>query len=87
MRSRRHKIAETVPDEVRDEAITVPRGETAYWLLLDDADVELLAQGICPETIARRCHGMLDWKREYARLCARELNEIAFHSVREQEHR
>lgn len=61
-----------VPDEVRDEAITVAPGETKYWLLLDDPFVELLAQGICPEDLAQRCHRMLDWKREHYRQDARE---------------
>ena len=61
-----------IPDVVRDEAITVPRGETEYRLYLDDESVELLAQGICPESVARRCHGMLDWKREHYRNDARE---------------
>ncbi len=61
-----------IPDVVRDEAITVPRGETEYRLYLDDASVELLAQGICPEDVAKRCYGMLDWKREHYRNEARE---------------
>lgn len=62
----------TIPDVVRDEAITVPPGETGYWILLDDATVELLAQGICPEALAQRCHRDLDWKRECYRNEARE---------------
>lgn len=62
-----------VPDVVRDEAITVPPGETGYWVLLDDATVELLAQGICPEALAQRMHqNCLDWKREHYRNEARE---------------
>jgi hypothetical protein len=62
-----------IPDTVRDEAITVPAGETAYWLLLDDATVELLAQGICSEELARRAFGMTDWKREHYRNEARRV--------------
>lgn len=61
-----------IPDVVRDEAVIVPRGETEYRITLDDADVELLAQGICPEQVALRCYGMLDWKREHYRNEARE---------------
>jgi hypothetical protein len=71
-----------IPETVRDEAVIVPRGETTYTIDLDDATVELLAQGICPEDLAQRCFGLLDWKREYARNCARELNEIADVGVR-----
>lgn len=66
---------EPIPDVVQDEAIIVPQGDTEYRLWLDDASVELMAQGILPEAVARRCHGMLEWKRRYARVCARELNE------------
>lgn len=60
-----------IPDEVRDEAITVPQGETAYWFLLDDATVEILATGICPEAFAQRCYLALSWKREFYRSEAR----------------
>ncbi len=65
--------APTIPDVVQDEAIIVPRGETEYRLWLDDDAVELLARGICPEAVAKRCYGMLDWKREHYRNEAREL--------------
>jgi hypothetical protein len=61
-----------IPETVRDEQITVPEGETRYILILDDATVELLAQGICSEDLAKRAWGCLDWKREYHRMCARE---------------
>lgn len=64
--------APQIPDLVKDEAVIVPLGETRYTIDLDDADVELLAQGICPESIAKRCYGMLDWKREHYRNEARE---------------
>ena len=56
-----------IPDKVKDEAIIVPRGETTYTIDLDDADVELLASGLCPENVARRCWEMLSWKREHYR--------------------
>ena len=61
-----------IPDKVKDEAIIVPRGETTYTIDLDDADVELLASGLCPESVARRCWEMLGWKREHYRNEARE---------------
>lgn len=61
-----------IPDEVREEALIVPAGETKYWFLLDDATVELLAQGICPRELSARAHGSLDWKREFYRVEARE---------------
>lgn len=64
--------ARDIPDTVRDETVTVPRGETGYWLLLDDAQVEQLATGVCPEEIARKCWEMLGWKREHYRNEARE---------------
>jgi hypothetical protein len=63
--------APDIPDTVRDEAITVPAGETAYWLLLDDATVELLRQGIVTEDLAARAHRAVDWKREHYRNEAR----------------
>jgi hypothetical protein len=60
------------PEIVRDEAILVPAGETAYWLLLDDPTVELLRQGIVTEELAARAHRSLSWKREMYRNEARE---------------
>lgn len=68
--------APEIPDVVRAEAVTVPCGETEYILTLYDADVELLAQGVCPESVAKRCWGMLDWKREHARNQARTLDAL-----------
>jgi len=61
-----------MPDTVRDEILTVAHGECQYELLLDDATVEVLAQGICPEHIARAAYGMLLWKREHYRRLAQE---------------
>ena len=72
MKRRQPELALDVPDRVNDEAVVVPEGETSYWLLLDDASVELMAQGILPEAVASRCHGMLSWKRELYRVDARQ---------------
>lgn len=66
-----------VPDMVLDQTVTVPRGETGYRMEFDDATMELFAQGICPEDVAKRAYDLLGWKREYARQCARELNDVA----------
>ncbi len=66
--------APAIPEIVRDETVDVPKGETEYRLHLDDAEVELLAKGICPEAVAKRAWGMLDWKREHYRNEARERN-------------
>jgi hypothetical protein len=64
-----------IPDTVRDETATVPLGETGYWLLLTDAEVELLSTGLCPHDVAKKAWDMLGWKREHARNTARELAE------------
>ena len=66
-----------IPAVVRDETITVPLGETAYWLLLADEEVELMARGICPADVSRRAWDSLDWKRRYERMSAREAVEPA----------
>lgn len=55
------------PEEVRDECLLPPRGETCYWLCLADEHVELLARGECPESVARQAFSMLSWKRLHAR--------------------
>ncbi len=64
-----------IPDTVRDETATVAAGETGYWLLLTDDQVELLATSVCSAEVARKCWDMLSWKREHARNVARELAE------------
>lgn len=64
-------VPERCPDEVRSELVTVPEGETRYTFLLDDATVELLAAGICPEHFAQQCYMALEWKREQYRVDAR----------------
>lgn len=61
-----------IPDLVKDETVTVPRGETRYTIDLTDDMVELMAQGICPQPVATRCYEMLSWKREHYRNEARE---------------
>jgi len=49
MRKQKLFTEEPIPDRVRNETITVPKGETEYWLLLEDAEVELMAQGVVSE--------------------------------------
>lgn len=75
MRAPRPREAQPVqvPDWVKDETVTVPRGETTYVLNLDDAQVELMATGVLPEDVARKCWEALGWKREGYRNDAREL--------------
>ena len=59
------------PDVVKDETVIVPKGECTYTLNLDDAQVELLASGVCPADVAAKCWEMFAWKREHARNLAR----------------
>jgi len=68
----RSLLPDPMPDEVTDEAILVPEGETRYTFLFDDATVEQLAAGICSEETARRAHHALQWKREWYRHLAQE---------------
>ncbi len=62
-----------IPDLVKDETVTVPNGECIYRLDLDDDQVELMATGLCPAEVARKCWEMLGWKREHYRNMAREI--------------
>lgn len=66
-----------IPDRVKDETVTVPRGETTYTFDLDDAQVELMATGVLPEDVARMAWEALKWKREHTRNQARAQAEIA----------
>lgn len=61
-----------IPDLVKDETVTVSRGEVTYTLDLDDAQVEQMAAGICPDVVSKKCWEMLSWKREHERNQARE---------------
>lgn len=54
----------------RDEAIAIPAGETTYEVLLDQETVDLLADGICPEALAKRMHALLEWRRSQYRVDA-----------------
>jgi hypothetical protein len=53
--------------------VPIPRGTPRYEFIVDDATMESLAQGVCPEPLARQCHGLLSWKREGQRVAARGL--------------
>lgn len=61
-----------IPDRVKDETVTVPRGEVTYTFDLDDEEVEQLATGLCPARIAKIAWEALGWKREMYRNEARE---------------
>lgn len=60
------------PDAVRDEAIAIPIGQTTYTIDLDEATVDQLALGLCPETLAQRMHELLRWRRDAYRQQARD---------------
>jgi hypothetical protein len=45
-----------------------------YLLGIDDDEIDQLARGVCPETIALKCWELLLWQRDGARRNARELN-------------
>lgn len=67
-----------IPEEVMSEVLLPARGETVYWLVLADEDVELLSQGFCSERIAREAFAMLRWKRQiYRAVAERQNQEIA----------
>jgi hypothetical protein len=42
-----------------------------YALDLDDGELELLTDAICPESVARKCWELLRWRREGHRNAAR----------------
>ena len=65
---------EPIPDVWRDETVTVPPGETRYWLLLTDEEVEVLSRGICPDRVSTSAFEMLSWKRRENRVTARALS-------------
>jgi hypothetical protein len=52
---------------VRDEAIHIPRGDTRYTIDLDQATVDALERGICPEALSNRMHDLMSWRREAIR--------------------
>ena len=52
---------------IRDEAVHIATGETRYSIDLDEATVESLERGICPESLANRMHELLSWRREAIR--------------------
>lgn len=53
------------------------KGHVSYGIDLDDATVEALASGVCPEALARRAWEMLKWKREAKRNAARQTRKDA----------
>jgi hypothetical protein len=48
-----------------------PKPQARYVLSLYDGEVEQLAEGLCPESVAGRCWEMLKWQREAHRNTAR----------------
>ena len=51
-----------------------PDEDLRYQLALSEESVEKLSRGECPEIVALDCWEMLRWKRDGARMNARELN-------------
>jgi hypothetical protein len=51
--------------------------ESRYLVGFDDDEIEQLAQGVCPELVALRAWECLKWKREGARMNAREWPAVA----------
>lgn len=50
-------------EQVRDEAVHIPVGDTTYTVDLDQQTVDELATGICPEALAQRMFDLLAWRR------------------------
>lgn len=46
----------------QDEATLIGPGDTAYYVLLNEADAELLAEGRLPPELQARCQSLLSWK-------------------------
>jgi hypothetical protein len=67
-----YAVVSHAPETVVDEALAIVPGETRYWLLLDDAEVENLADGVVSEAVSRRAYAMTSWKREQTRIDARK---------------
>lgn len=67
----------SLPEKVVDEAgaVSVPLGQTAYWLCLTDAEVELIVSGIVTEAVSRRAFALTHWKRESNRVTSRQLQQ------------
>lgn len=66
------KLFPEVPEVVKDETVTVPRGDVTYTFNFDDAEIELMATGVCPARVAQIAWEALSWKREHYRNQARE---------------
>jgi hypothetical protein len=53
---------------VTNETIVIPEGQTKYWILAEDDEIEKLASGRVPRRIVEQAYAMLGWKRESAQL-------------------
>ena len=69
-----YAVVDTTPEEIRDETMLPREGGPIYWLALPDEFVELLARGVVPEEVSRRCFADLEWKRIANRSEARLRN-------------
>lgn len=59
-------------EQIRDEAVHIPKGDTRYIVDLDELTVESLERGVCPEELANRMHSLLSWRREAIRQMPRD---------------
>jgi hypothetical protein len=61
--------------ERRSEDIVIPDEEPRNWILIDDATLDSLAHGICPEALAERMWRLQGLDREFERSAAQERAE------------
>jgi hypothetical protein len=62
-------VAKSKPEQVAmftNETIVIPEGQTKYWILAEDDEIEKLASGRVPRRIVEQAYAMLGWKREAA---------------------
>lgn len=69
-------VVDPLDPDVRDEAVAIQPGETRYTIDLDEATVESLREGICPESLSQRMHDLLSWRREQYRVDARNRRDV-----------
>lgn len=50
------------PVTVTYEAVIIPPGETRYWVLFEEHDLEALRKGKLPKAVVQVAKKMLDWK-------------------------
>ena len=69
--AKRQPMPEPQYEQVRDEAVHIPTGDTVYTVDLDQQTVEELQNGVCSEVLAWRMFDLLSWRRDALRQEAR----------------